>query len=123
MDERDPANRLAVRAACEVAVTAPNPEEAEALGRMAVERRLAACAQVSGPITSTYWWDGEVTSATEWTVTLKTSLDRRDALMGVLRDAHSYEVPQIVATTIDGDPDYLAWIEAETSGDPGTSTR
>lgn len=100
----------------QVQFTAPTAEEAGRLGRMAVEARLAACAQVSGPITSTYWWEGEVTSASEWVCTLKTTSRRVPELLGALRDAHSYEVPELVVTEItDGDPDYLQWLTAETA--------
>jgi periplasmic divalent cation tolerance protein len=99
----------------QVSVTAPGPEEASSLGLMAVEGRLAACAQVSGPITSTYRWEGAVTQASEWLCTMKTTADRLDALMEATRAAHSYEVPEIVATPITaGDPAYLAWIEEAT---------
>lgn len=100
----------------QVQFTAPTAEEAGRLGRMVVEARLAACAQVSGPITSTYWWEGEVTSASEWVCTLKTTSRRVSELLGALRDAHSYEVPELVVTEItDGDPDYLQWLTAETA--------
>lgn len=99
-----------------VQVTAPSAEEAGRLGRLAVERRLAACAQVAGPITSTYWWEGTVTCATEWVCTLKTMASRLQELTDLLRGAHTYEVPEIIATRVAaGDPDYLAWVEAETT--------
>ena len=99
----------------QVNVTAPSKDEAGSLGRMAVERRLAACAQVSGPLSSTYWWEGEVMSAPEYLCTLKTRSDRLPALMEAVKEAHSYEVPEIVAIPIAaGDSAYLAWIEDET---------
>jgi len=101
--------------AFQVTVTAPSEEEAAALGRTAMEGRLAACAQVSGPITSTYWWEGEVTSASEFVCTLKTSADRLPALVDAVKEAHRYELPEIVAVPIAaGDPAYLAWIGEET---------
>jgi periplasmic divalent cation tolerance protein len=96
----------------QVTMTAATEDEATRLGRMVVERRLAACAQVSGPISSTYRWAGEITSASEWVCTMKTTGDRLDPLFTALRQAHSYEVPEIIAVPIAaGDPDYLAWIE------------
>ncbi|HVC68940.1 MAG TPA: divalent-cation tolerance protein CutA [Acidimicrobiales bacterium] len=99
----------------QVSVTAPSPEEAGSLGQMVVGRRLAACAQISGPISSTYWWDGEVRSAPEWQCTLKTTSSRLEELMAAVREAHSYEVPEIIATPIvTGEPAYLAWIAGET---------
>lgn len=100
---------------CQVQVTAPSAEEAQRLGRLAVEARLAACAQVSGPLGSTYWWEGAVTTSTEWMCTLKTTGDRVSELVAALRAAHSYEVPEVVVTVLQGgDPDYLAWVTSET---------
>lgn len=102
----------------QVTVTAPTADEATSLGRMAVERRLAACAQVSGPIASTYRWQGEVQSASEWVTTCKTKAACLGSLMDALRAAHSYEVPEIIAASVEaGDRDYLAWVVTETSAD------
>ena len=102
---------------CQLTVTAPTAEEAERLARLGVEARLAACAQVSGPVRSTYWWKGEVTASEEWVCTFKTTGPQAQALRLRLREAHSYEVPEIVVTEIDeGDPDYLSWIAEETAG-------
>jgi periplasmic divalent cation tolerance protein len=99
----------------QVNVTTATEEEAQSVGRMAVESRLAACAQVSGPIVSTYWWEGEVTSALEYVCSLKTSAVRVPALMAAVKEAHSYEVPEIVAVAIAaGDSAYLAWLGEET---------
>jgi periplasmic divalent cation tolerance protein len=98
-----------------VSVTAPSKEEAGYLGRTAVEGRLAACAQVSGPLSSTYWWEGEVITAPEYLLTLKTTSDRLPVLVEAIRKAHSFEVPEIVVLPIvAGDSAYLAWIADET---------
>lgn len=95
----------------QVSVTAADADEAHRLGSMAVEARLAACAQVSGPIASTYWWEGDVTTATEWVCVLKTTAAQLSPLVEALRGAHSYDVPEIIATPIvAGDSDYLSWI-------------
>ena len=106
----------------EVKLTAPSATEARRLGDLALERRLAACAQVSGPVDSSYWWNGEIATATEWTCTLKTTGSRLSALLEAVRAAHPYEVPEILVTAVvGGDADYLAWIRAETdpAGGPG----
>src|SRR5829696_1129211 len=85
------------------------------LAKSAVRARLAACAQVVGPIESTYRWDGEVTDATEWLVLFKTTAERCEALIDHLRGSHPYDVPEIIATqVIGGNPAYLAWIGQET---------
>ena len=54
-----------------VTTTVGTPEQASDLARWAVERRLAACAQVDGPITSTYRWDGAVRVEQEWRIVFK----------------------------------------------------
>lgn len=100
----------------QVTVTAGSAEEAERIGRLLVERRLAACAQVSGPITSTYWWEGRLSTETEWVCVLKTVGRRLAELTAAVRAAHSYDTPEILATAVvGGDPEYLAWLDAETS--------
>lgn len=98
-----------------VEITIDNEDGAADLARSAVLARLAACAQVSSPIASTYWWNGEMTTAREWYIVMKTTADRLDQLVTHVRSVHPYEVPEIVATPITGgNPDYLQWIENET---------
>ncbi|GAA1746468.1 divalent-cation tolerance protein CutA [Luedemannella helvata] len=100
---------------CVVTTSIDSADGAQALARAAVTVRLAACAQVTGPVRSTYWWQGAVDDATEWVVTLKTTTTRYPELERFLRDEHPYEVAEIVATPIvAGSPAYLAWIAAET---------
>ncbi|MGW0928645.1 divalent-cation tolerance protein CutA [Streptomyces sp. NPDC002644] len=97
-----------------VLTTTDSPEKAEALARGAVEARVAACAQVSGPVTSVYRWKGAVETAAEWQVLFKTTAARYQALEAHLREAHDYETPEIVATPIvAGHAEYLRWIEEE----------
>lgn len=96
-------------------LTAPTREEADALARGAVEARLAACAQVAGPIGSVYRWQGEVETAEEWRVELKTSAKAADALVAHLVERHSYDVPEVVLLPVaGGNPAYLSWVTAET---------
>ena len=61
---------------CQVITTTDSREAADTLGRFAVEARVAACAQVVGPITSTYWWEGKIETAEEWQVIFKTTTQR-----------------------------------------------
>jgi periplasmic divalent cation tolerance protein len=77
-----------------------------------VEERLAACAQVLGPVSSTYRWEERVERAAEWYCHLKTTLAMLPALQRRIRELHPYEVPEIIAVPIlRGDPDYLRWIQ------------
>jgi periplasmic divalent cation tolerance protein len=89
--------------------------EAMELAQAAVEARLAACAQVAGPVASTYWWDNGQERSEEWLVMLKLPADRYEALEEFLADRHSYDEPEIIATPIvAGSSSYLDWLEEET---------
>ena len=110
----------------QVHTTTDSRAEAMELARGAVEARLAACAQVTGPIASTYWWEERVERAEEWQLILKLPTDRYAELAVYLTERHSYDEPEIVATPIiTGSPGYLAWIEDETRryADPGRNRR
>ena len=100
----------------EVRSTTDSREEADKICAAVVEARLAACAQVSGPIRSTYWWQGKIERADEYFLAMKTTRDRFAELAPqVIRANHSYDVPDIVAVSIiEGTDDYLEWIRSET---------
>lgn len=99
----------------QVQTTTDSRAEAVELARAAVEARLAACAQVSGPVASTYWWEGTVERAEEWLLTLKLPASGFQPLADFLANSHSYDEPEIVATPIvAGSESYLSWIEEET---------
>jgi periplasmic divalent cation tolerance protein len=95
----------------QVTTTLPDRDAAHRLGRRLVEERLAACAQVIGPVSSVYWWQGEVESAGEWYCHLKTVASRVQELIARIRELHPYETPEIVALPVaEGDESYLRWI-------------
>lgn len=102
-----------------VYITAASDDEAAALGRMLVTRRLAACANVLGPIRSLFWWDGAVRDEAEVALVAKTWDDRLDELTRAVREAHSYEEPCVVALPIaGGSASFLQWIRTETRPGP-----
>jgi len=97
---------------CQVTTTLPDQTSAEQVATRLVEERLAACAQVLGPIGSTYWWEGKVEQASEWYCHLKTTLECLPGLQARIRELHPYQVPEIIAVPIlQGNPDYLKWIQ------------
>jgi periplasmic divalent cation tolerance protein len=99
-----------------VTTTTDSAEEAERLAGSAVEARLAACAQISAPITSTYWWNGAVEIATEYRVEFKTRAALGERLTAHVLASHSYDTPEVIVTPIvGGNPAYLAWIDRETT--------
>jgi periplasmic divalent cation tolerance protein len=101
-----------------VFVTAGNSDEAAALARTVVEKRLAACVNVLPGVTSWYWWEGKVTEDREVVLVIKTSRDKFDALEKEVLRQHSYAVPEIIALpVVEGSKNYLNWIEESLKGD------
>ncbi len=99
----------------EVHSTTNSREEADKICAAVVRARLAACAQISNTIRSSYWWRGKIEQADEYFLIMKTTRDKFGELARVIRENHSYETPDIVAVPIlEGSEDYLAWISAET---------
>jgi periplasmic divalent cation tolerance protein len=89
-----------------------NAEEAERIGRIVVEERLAACINILSPVRSIYRWKGEIETADEVAAILKTHHWRSDALMERIAELHSYEVPCIVAWPIEKIVGrYADWVE------------
>jgi periplasmic divalent cation tolerance protein len=98
----------------QVVTTTTRKAEAQAIARAMVERRLAACAQVLGPVTSTYWWEGKLETNHEWQCWIKTRRDLYEQIEQAIRQLHSYAVPEILAIPIvAGSVSFLAWIDDE----------
>ncbi|HEX6402170.1 MAG TPA: divalent-cation tolerance protein CutA [Pseudonocardiaceae bacterium] len=98
-----------------VASTTDSEQAARALAAGAIDAKLGACAQIVGPITSVYRWEGKVQTEQEWRVEIKTTADRVAALTEHIKANHSYDVPEIIATPITGgSPEYLSWLVDET---------
>jgi len=100
----------------QVTTTVDTKEGAQKIAELLVKKRLAACVQVSGPISSTYWWQGKLEVAEEWVCTAKTRKEFYSELEKALQTAHPYDVPEILALPIiDGSQSYLDWLLAETT--------
>jgi len=96
----------------QVITTIDTKERADAIGKRLLEEQLAACVQTEGPISSSYWWKGEIETAEEWRCTIKTTVERYDEVERTIRSIHSYEEPEIISLTITaGSSTYLKWIE------------
>ncbi|MEU7007262.1 divalent-cation tolerance protein CutA [Streptomyces sp. NPDC046332] len=99
-----------------VLTTTDSAAKAQELARGAVEARLAACAQISGPVASVYHWRKAIETEEEWQVLFKTTAARYEELEAHLLAAHDYDTPEILATAVvRASAAYLAWLEAETS--------
>ena len=99
--------------------TWPELKQAEAFAAEAVAERLAACANILGPIRSIYRWKGAVDEAAEVPMLLKTSLASAERLRDLLLARHPYETPCVLALPVKAEgsnPEFLAWIAAESAG-------
>jgi periplasmic divalent cation tolerance protein len=98
-----------------VYVTCADHAEALQVGQAVVEARLAACANVIDGMSSIYWWEGKLETATEAILIFKSRAELLESLTAKVREHHSYSVPCVVALPIvGGNPDYLSWLMRET---------
>ncbi len=96
-------------------ITAASAEEAAKIGRMLVEERLAACANLLGRIGSIYWWEGKLQEEEEASLIVKTTEALVERVVERVKQVHSYSCPCVVALPIvGGNTDFLDWIESET---------
>jgi periplasmic divalent cation tolerance protein len=95
-----------------VATTVASAEEAEDMARVLVAGRAAACVQCER-IVSYYEWDGVLQTTPEWRLVCKTLPGVLNRLTALLREHHSYEVPQITMRTERCLPDYAQWLQAQ----------
>jgi periplasmic divalent cation tolerance protein len=104
-------------AAIVVLTSLPDRETAQALARSLVEARLAACVNVGAAVDSMYHWQGQIETATEYPVAIKTRTVLYSKVEAEIRKIHPYELPEVVAVPItDGYARYLDWIRAEATG-------
>ncbi|BAY29598.1 divalent-cation tolerance protein CutA [Nostoc carneum NIES-2107] len=98
-----------------VYVTCKDRAEALQVGKVLVEERLAACANVIDGMESIYWWKGQLEVGKEAVLILKSRNDLLEELTKKVKLEHSYEVPCVVALPIKGgNQEYLNWLLGET---------
>ncbi len=94
-----------------VLITVPGREPAEALARVLLERRLAACVNICEGVRSLFWWEGRIDEADEVLLIVKAPREGISDLIAAVRRHHPYSVPEVVALPIAaGNPDYLRWV-------------
>ena len=96
----------------QVITTTDNKEDSEKISDILLNRRLAGCIQIIGPITSAYWWKDRIEKASEWLCIIKSMKNLFEDINQSIREIHPYETPEILAVPIvNGDKDYLKWLE------------
>jgi|SRR5208282_261058 len=102
--------------------TAGSAEEAQKIAQALVERRLAACVNIVGPIQSVYRWKGAVERAPEHLLIIKTTAAAFPRVRDAIRELHSYELPECVMLSIEaGSEEYMKWIAESVDREIGSS--
>jgi periplasmic divalent cation tolerance protein len=101
-----------------VLTTLPDRSVAEELAKELLAARLAACIHIGAPVRSLYHWRGQIETADETPLAIKTRAELFPKLQAAILSRHPYELPEIVAVPIsDALPAYLEWIATETIAD------
>jgi periplasmic divalent cation tolerance protein len=98
-----------------VFVTVADEEEARLISRVLLKQRKVACSNIIPAINSLFWWQEKIDSAHESLLVIKTKAALLDEVTQLVKEIHSYDVPEIIALPIiGGNQDYLEWIDSET---------
>lgn len=98
----------------QVITTTEKKEDAERIAKALVEKRLAGCVQIVGPIVSIYWWKENIVKAEEWLCLVKSKKDLFEELEKSIKEIHPYETPEIITLPIiAGSKDYIKWLSNE----------
>ena len=97
-----------------VYIVCSSDTEANVIGKLLVENRLAACVNIFPAMQSMYWWDGKIQSGKEVALFAKTYVAKFEEIKKKVLEVHSYECPCIIALPVkDGEENYLKWIGGE----------
>jgi len=98
-----------------IITTINEKKTAEEIGRQLLEKRLASCIQISGPIKSIYWWKGKIEETEEWACVFKSTASLYKKVEREIKHNHPYEIPEITGIYIDKIlPEYKKWLMEET---------
>jgi periplasmic divalent cation tolerance protein len=98
----------------QISTTTETKEQAEKIAQHLVEKKLAACVQIVGSITSIYRWKGKVENTQEWLCLIKTRGDLFNKVETAIKKLHPYEIPEIIAVPIvKCSKEYMKWIDDE----------
>ncbi len=95
---------------CRVRISATSEKEAKKISKTLVKKKLVAGTMIySGP--SHYWWDGEVQEKVYWNVGAFSLMKHKDKIIDQVRKLHSDICPIITFNEIDGNQDFLDWVD------------
>lgn len=97
-----------------ILITCASKKEARVLIKTLLSQRLIACGNILSDLESIFWWKGEVQKAREYLALLKTTNSKFKKIEQIVKQVHSYEVPEIIAVPVmGGSKEYLDWIGSE----------
>lgn len=100
----------------QVSTTVAKKSDAERIAEELSNKKLSACAQIIGPITSVFRWKDKTVKAKEWLCVVKTEKSKYKKVEKAILEMHPYELPEIIATPIiAGSRDYFKWMQKECS--------
>ncbi len=95
-------------------ITTANTEEAQRISSMLLNQKKAACVNIVPKVSSLFWWQDKLDSAQESLLIVKTKTSLLNEIVTLVREIHSYDIPEIIALPIvGGNQDYLNWIGKE----------
>ena len=97
-----------------ILITAGTDEEARKVAEVLLNHRKAACVNIVAGVSSFFWWQDKLDSAQESLLIVKTKASLVNEIVSLVREVHSYDVPEVIALPIvGGNQDYLEWIGKE----------
>jgi len=95
-------------------ITTSDSEEAHTIAKVLLSQRKVACVNIVSEVNSIFWWQDKLDSAQESLLIIKTKALQLNQIVALVKEIHSYEVPEIIALPIiNGNQDYLEWIDKE----------
>jgi periplasmic divalent cation tolerance protein len=97
-----------------ILITTDTDTEASKIAEVLLANKKVACVNIVPRIDSHFWWRGALDSAQEHLLIVKTKASLLDEIIDLVKQNHSYDVPEVIALPIiSGNPDYLKWIDEE----------
>ena len=97
-----------------ILITTDTADEANQIAEDLVKQRKAGCVNIVPGVSSLFWWQGKLDSVEEYLLVAKTKASQLDELVNLVKEIHSYDIPEIIALPIvGGNQDYLEWISKE----------
>ncbi len=97
-----------------LSTTTEKKEDAENIAKELLNKRLIACAQISGPVSSHYRWQGKLEHSEEFVLSVKTASHLFEQVKAAIAALHPYELPEVIGNSaLETTEDYLQWVLGE----------